>query len=143
MAQKNINEAHGQNKKFNEQKEVIEKAKQIRDEADIVVKSIEQKKLDLIKSANMPKWFEFAHDGLIFNWYPLDRSHLSSSQTYIAWLMLASMNLWEIQALTFDASYLDKNSLMEIEERAKQNDLQLLIERPDFDWWDIRYEIIE
>lgn len=141
--QKEINEKHDQNRKFHEQQKAVLEAKKIADEADEAVKTVEQKKLDLIKSAPMPKWFEFAEEGLIFNWYPLDRSHLSSSQTYIAWLMLASMNMWEIQALTFDASYLDKNSLAEIEERAKQNDLQLLIERPDYDGGEIRYEIIE
>jgi hypothetical protein len=97
----------------------------------------------LIKSSPLPKWFEFTNDGLLFNWYPLDKSSLSSSQIYIAGLMLASMNMWEVQMLTFDASYLDKNSLQEIEDWAKSHDLQLLIERPDFDWWDIRYEIVE
>lgn len=141
--QKEINEKHDQNRKFHEQRRSLIEAKKIADEADEAVKVVEQKKLDLIKSANMPKWFEFSEEGLIFNWYPLDRSHLSSSQTYIAGLLLASMNMGEVQALTFDASYLDKNSLAEIEERAKQNDLQLLIERPDYDGGDIRYEIIE
>lgn len=141
--QKSENKIHESNNIFYSQITIVEKAKWIADEADEIVKSIENKKLEIIKSANMPKWFEFADDWLLFNWYKLDKSHLSSSQTYIAWLMLASMNMWEVKMLTFDASYLDKNSLEEIEKRADEQDLQLLIERPDYEWWEIRYEIIE
>ena len=42
----------------------------------------------------------------------------------------------------FDASFLDKNSLAEIQLWANENDLQLLIERPDYDGGDIQYKII-
>ena len=42
----------------------------------------------------------------------------------------------------FDASYLDKNSLSDIQLWADQNDLQLLIERPDFEAGEIKYEVI-
>lgn len=42
----------------------------------------------------------------------------------------------------FDASFLDKNSLREIEFWALNNDLQLLIERPDYDAGEIKYEIL-
>jgi hypothetical protein len=38
---------------------------------------------------------------------------------------------------------LDKNSLLEIEKWAVENDLQLLIERPDFDGGEIEYQILE
>lgn len=142
-AQKAINAKHDENKKFKELSIACENARVISDEADEKVKAIENAKLELIKSANMPKWFDFSETGLLFNWYPLDKSHLSSSQIYIASLMLASMNLWEVKTLVFDASYLDKNSLNEIETRANGQWLQLLIERPDFDGWEIKYEIIE
>lgn len=40
-------------------------------------------------------------------------------------------------------SFLDKNSLQEIETWANQNDLQLLIERPDFEGGEIEYHILE
>lgn len=140
--QKEINHLHELNKEFNRQHDVMIEAKKVADEADDAVKSIEQQKLDLIKSAQMPQGFEFTDDGLLFNGYTLDRSNLSSSQIYIAGLILASMSLGEVRTLTFDASYLDKNSLAEVEQWANDHDLQLLIERPDFDGGEIRYEII-
>ena len=43
----------------------------------------------------------------------------------------------------FEASSLDKNSLKEVQEWADKNDLQLLIERAEFEGGDIKYEIIE
>ena len=51
------------------------------------------------------------------------------------------MVLGDIKTLHFDASFLDKNSLTEVEEWANKNNYQLLIERPDFDGGEIRYEI--
>jgi hypothetical protein len=38
---------------------------------------------------------------------------------------------------------LDKNTLAEIQTWANENDLQLLIERPDFDGGEIKYTLIE
>jgi len=58
-------------------------------------------------------------------------------------LKLAALNIGEVKTLHFDASYLDKNSLKEIENWAKDNDLQLLIERPDYDGGEIEYHIID
>jgi hypothetical protein len=52
------------------------------------------------------------------------------------------MGIGDIKTLCFDASYLDKNSLLEIEKWAADKDLQLLIERPDFDGGELRYEIL-
>jgi hypothetical protein len=43
----------------------------------------------------------------------------------------------------FDASFLDNNSLREVQEWAESKDLQLLIERPDMEGGDITYEIIQ
>lgn len=137
-----INDIHKNNEYVVTMQNSFENAKKEREDADQKVKKIEKEKNDMIKSAKMPQWFEFWDDCILFNWYKLDKSHLSSSQTYIAWLMLASMNMWEVETLTFDASYLDKNSLQQIENRANENNLQLLIERPDFDWWEIKYEIM-
>lgn len=72
----------------------------------------------------------------------LDKNAQSSSAIYIAALKLASMKIGKVRTLHFDASYLDKNSLNQIEEWANENDLQLLIERPDFDAGDITYKVI-
>ena len=53
------------------------------------------------------------------------------------------MNVGEVRTLFFDASYLDKNSLAEIQQWANSEDLQLLIERPDFDGGEITYQLTE
>jgi hypothetical protein len=57
--------------------------------------------------------------------------------------MLSSVNLKELKTLYFDCSPLDKNSMEAVLKWAKENDLQLLIERPDFDGGELRFEIIE
>jgi hypothetical protein len=112
-------------------------------DADIKVKSIEEEREALIKSANMPTGISFAPEGITVDGFPLDKSQISSSKLYCAALRIASMNIGEVKALHFDASFLDKNTLAEIEEWASENDLQLLIERADYDAGDIKYELIE
>ncbi len=117
----------------------IEEAKK----ADDLVKSIEKEKVELIKKAKLPEGFDFSEDGVTYNGYSLSKEDLSSSSIYIAALKLAALNIGEVKTLHFDASYLEKNSLQEIENWAKENDLQLLIERPDFDGGDIEYHLID
>jgi biopolymer transport protein ExbD len=112
-------------------------------DADIKVKAIEAERESLIKSANMPTGISFAAEGITVDGFPLDKSQISSSKLYCAALRIASMNMGEVKALHFDASFLDKNTLAEIEQWANENNLQLLIERADFDAGDIRYELIE
>lgn len=116
----------------------VEKAK----EADELVKAIEKEKVELIKTAKMPVGFDFSEDGVTYLGHSLSKDQLSSSAIYIAALKLASLNIGEVKTLHFDASYLDKNSLLEIENWAKDNDLQLLIERPDFDGGEIEYHLM-
>lgn len=111
--------------------------------ANTKVQVIEQERMDLIKTANMPEGFSFTDDGIAYNGLSFTREQLSSSGIYIAALKLASMRMGEIRTLHFDASFLDKVSLLEIEKWAASMDLQLLIERPDFEAGDIRYEIVE
>jgi hypothetical protein len=112
-------------------------------DADIKVKAIEEERENLIKSAKMPAGIAFALDGITVDGFPLDKSQISSSKLYCAALRIASMNIGEVETLHFDASFLDKNTLAEIENWASDNDLQLLIERADYDAGDIRYELIE
>ena len=95
----------------------------------------------MIKSAPLPEGFGFTDDGITYNKLPFTREQLSSSGIYIAALKLASMNLGEVKTLHFDASFLDKNSLADIEKWANDNGLQLLIERPDFEGGEIEYEL--
>lgn len=110
--------------------------------ADELVKSVDQEKIELIKTANLPLGFSFSDDGVTYLGHPLSKENLSSSAIYIAALKLAALNIGEVKTLHFDASYLDKNSLSEIESWAKENDLQLLIERPDFDGGEIEYHLM-
>jgi len=140
-AEKN-NELVDNNEYIKKQLENVEITRKDWEEVNNKIKQIEDKMFSIIKSAKIPEWFEFKQDWLLYNWFELDKKQLSSSSIYIASLKLASMWLWEIKTLCFDASYLDKNSLKEIEDWANRNDLQLLIERPDYDWWELKYEIL-
>lgn len=110
--------------------------------ADIAVKAAETARMDLIKSAQMPEGFGFSEDGITYNDLPFTREQLSSSGIYIAALKLAAMTLGEVRTLHFDASFLDKNSLSDIEAWANSQDLQLLIERPDFEGGEIEYQLL-
>lgn len=123
--------------------EEIKEARVKAEKADELVKSIEQEKLDMIKKAELPDGFDFTEDGITYKGHALSKDQLSSSSIYIASLKLASMNLGQVRTLHFDASYLDRNSLKDIEKWANENDLQLLIERPDFDGGEIEYHILE
>lgn len=111
--------------------------------ADELVKSIEQQRKDMLAKANLPDGIAITDDGLQVDGLPLDRKQLSLSKIYTTALKLAALTLGEVKTLYFDASPLDKNSLLEIEKWARDNDLQLLIEKPDFDGGEIRTEIIK
>jgi hypothetical protein len=132
----NNNKAADQLEKYNT---MVEDAKHW----DLEVKRIEAEKLDVIKNASMPDGFGFSDDGITYNGFAFDKASLSSSGIYIAALKLAAITLGEVKTLHFDASFLDKNSLCEIERWAIENDLQLLIERPDFDGGEIEYRLIQ
>ena len=131
------------NNKAREIKKSFDKSQVEASDADELVKSIEKEKNDLIKTAKLPVGFGFSDDGVTYLGHSLSKEQLSSSSIYIAALKLAALNIGDVKTLHFDASYLDKNSLQEIERWANDNDLQLLIERPDFDGGDIEYHLIE
>lgn len=131
-----------ENNKAITQQELFDKATFIALEANDEVKRIEAEKLDVIKNASMPDGFGFSDDGITYNGFAFNKETLSSSGIYIAALKLAAIGLGEVKTLHFDASFLDKNSLAEIEKWATENDLQLLIERPDFEGGEIEYQII-
>lgn len=111
-------------------------------EANEKVQAIEKERMDIIKAAKMPEGFTFSDDGILYNGLPFTREQLSSSGIYIAALKLAAMTLGEVRTLHFDASFLDKQNLLEIEKWATENDLQLLIERPDYEGGEIEYHLI-
>lgn len=144
-----LNEAIQFNQKASEhnnslkQFDVIKQAEAEAKEADEKLQEIEARRQELRKEANLPEWFTFEDEGILYNGLPLNKEQLSSSSVYIASLKLASMKLWALQTLVFDASFLDRKSLEEVEKRAEANWYQLLIERPDFDGWEIEYQLIQ
>ena len=113
------------------------------DKLNTELDKISNEKLTLIKEANLPDEFEMTDEGLLYKGLPLDDNQISSSAKYICALKLGSLVLGKLRTMHFDASYLDKNSLSDIQKWADENDLQLLIERPDYDGGDITYEVIQ
>ncbi len=139
-------ETNAQAQKYQEYidyKQETENAKGSAKDADELVKTIEAERQRMIESAKMPEGISITPDGITVDGLPLDRNQISTSKLYTSALRIASMNLGEVKTLYFDASFLDKISLSEIENWATNNDLQLLIERPDFDGGEIKYELIE
>lgn len=124
-------------------KSSVENAKEVAKQANELVQSIENERQKMIESANMPKGISITSDGILVDGLPLDKNQISTSKLYTSALRIASMKLGEVKTLYFDASFLDKNSLKEIQTWANENDLQLLIERPDFEGGEIKYEIVE
>jgi len=120
-----------------------EAAEEKADQADAEVKAIEAERKAMIESVKFPEGIAIDHTGITVDGLPLDRNQISTSKLYCSALRIASMNLGEVRTLYFDASFLDKITLREIQVWANENDLQLLIERPDFDGGDIKYELIE
>ncbi len=143
MAASETNSKAEKYRQYIEHKTATENAKTAADEADSLVKSIEAERNKMIASAKFPKGISITSEGITIDGLPLDKNQISTSKLYTTALRIASMNLGEVKTLYFDASYLDRQSLKEIEDWANENDLQLLIERPDFEGGEIKYELIE
>lgn len=143
-----LNEVKLQNAKIKSNNEAIsnrDKVATLTDNAktaDNKVKEILADKDKLIRSAKMPDGFGFGEEGITYNGFDFDKISQSSSGRYIAGLKLAKMSIGKVQCLHFDASFLDKVSLAEVEQWANEEGLQLLIERPDFEAGEIHYELI-
>lgn len=148
LLNKKLSDAQEQNEKIKTNNQAIKAKEDVLQldieakTADKAVKEIELEKVEMIKTSNMPEGFGFTDDGITYNGLPFTKEQLSSSGIYIAALKLAAMNIGEVKTLHFDASFLDKVSLAEIEVWANENDLQLLIERPDFEAGEITYQLI-
>jgi recombinational DNA repair ATPase RecF len=125
------------------QEEEFKKCEKSATEFDNEIKKILADKEEMLRLADMPEGFGFSFEGITYNGFPYDKKNQSSSALCIGALKLATRSIGEVKAVHFDASYLDKNSLLQVQEWAENNNLQLLIERPDFDGGEIRYEIIE
>lgn len=113
------------------------------DALDMKVQGIAARKKQMILDAKFPDGIELTDDGIKIDGFPLDKNQISSSKLYCTALRLASLNLGEVRTLHFDASTLDRNTLADIEKWAVENDCQLLIERPDFEGGEIKYELIQ
>jgi hypothetical protein len=136
---KETNKAIEENLKAKKQHELYEVLVKDADACEEKIKQLNAEKLDVIRNASMPEGFGFDDNGITYNGFPFDKNSLSSSAIYIAALKLAALTLGDVKTLHFDASFLDKNSLAEIEVWANENDLQLLIERPDWEGKEITY----
>lgn len=130
-------------KEYIDYKNETEAAKNAAKDADELVKSIESERQKMIESVSFPEGISITSSGITVDGLPLDKNQISTSKLYCSALRIASMNLGEVKTLYFDASFLDKITLAEIQDWANSNDLQLLIERPDFDGGEIKYELIE
>jgi len=129
---------------YEQQKEKVKTALEKAEEANTLVKSIELEKEELIKTANLPDGIEFTDDGGIsINGFPIADAQISTSLKYITALRLGSLKMGEVDALYFDASYLDHASYLGVQKWADEHGLQLLVERPDWDGGPLKYEIIE
>lgn len=140
---KKDNELIVENNKVKKQKELYEKLQLQAEECDKEVKRLESEKVEYLKNSTLPEGFGITDEGITYNGFAFNKEQLSSSGIYIAALKLAAIGLGEVKALHFDASFLDKNSLAEIEKWAAEQGLQLLIERPDFEGGEIEYTLIQ
>lgn len=143
IAASETNVAAAKWKEYIDHKKATEDAKSAAKDADELVKSIESERQKMIESAKMPQGISITSDGITVDGLPLDRNQISTSKLYTSALRIAAINLGEVKTLYFDASFLDKISLAEIEQWASEQDLQLLIERPDYEGGEIKYELIE
>lgn len=148
-----IREAYLQLNKYNSyilsieaQKELASSVKIEKEKLDVAEKILfaaEEKKKLMLQKADLPAGFEFTNEGLFYNGFLFDADNQATSALYIGVLKLATMKLGELRVKCFDASPLDRDSFNEVVAYANSIDLQLLIERPDFDGGDLRWEIIE
>lgn len=129
-------------KLYNDWVESGKKQRKIVDDLNEKIEKIKKERFDLVQKSKLPEHFELTENGLTYKGLPLENAQISSSAKYICALKLGSLALGELRTMHFDASYLDKNSLQEIQDWAEKEDLQLMIERPDYDGGDITYKFI-
>ena len=106
-------------------------------------KKIDEEKRKILSTIRLPQGITIENGDIKHNGYIIDKSVLSTSQLYIAAMKLATISIGEVRCITFDASVLDKESMRSIIEYCNSNDLQLLVEKVDYEGGDIVYEFIE
>ncbi|WP_448529185.1 AAA family ATPase [Raineya sp.] len=147
--QKQINEAESINAKIDEanrlakEYELCEQYEAEAQEAHQLVLSVENEKKSILANANMPANIRFTDDGLEIDGLPFHSSQIATSKKVIAALEIAERMLGDVRYLHFDASVLDKENAQKVIEWANSKDLQLCLERADWDGGELRYEIFE
>lgn len=123
----------------------VDAAKKAAEDAEIAYQAIVSEVKEMISKVKFPDGISISSDGVsvMVDGFPMDRGQISTSKLYTAALRIAAMNLGEVRSVYFDASFCDRNTLQEIHAWAVAQDLQLLIERPDYDGGEISYELIE
>lgn len=122
----------------------LEEAKKLKDSLNEKMNLINEKKKEALKLSHLPEGFSIGENNeTLYNGYPLTEECQSLSSLYIAALKLAALNLGELKTIHFESSSLDKFSLAEVYKFAESIDLQLLIEKPDFEGGELKYEICE
>jgi len=117
--------------------------RELYEKLDKEVKDLQAQKVKMISEAKIPEEFNIEDGEVKYKGFALSNSQISSSSKYIAALKLGSMVIGQLRSMHFDASFLDNNSLKEVQDWANNEGLQLLIERPDFDGGEIEYQIIQ
>lgn len=125
-------------KQFNQYQADLKEAEKYDDDLAIIS---EQKK-KMLSDSTLPDGITIEDGRVLADGFELDKKQVSLSKLYITALKLASLSLKEVKSLYFDASPLDRKSLQEIQLWASDNDLQILIEKPDFEGGDIEYHIL-
>lgn len=86
---------------------------------------------DIFASMNND-YIRFSHDGIYYKDKLVDKHKMSSSELYKSAIYIGSMCLGEIRVMVFDISTFDKDSFLEILKFAEENNIQILVEKPDW-----------
>ena len=123
--------------------EAVETGKQI-DEIESEMTEIRAKQKEELEAANMPvEGMTFEDNKLYLNGLPFDSGQINTAKKIICGLKLSLHNAGEIKIDRFDGSLLDKDSMEEVQQWAKENDVQLFIELVDRENSDLKIEILE
>lgn len=123
--------------------EEYQNEKRIYDNMTSEIERLEKELKMLFKKMSNEK-ITFDFNGVFYEGKFIDKNKMSTSELYRAAIYLGAFCLGEIRTLVFDISTFDKNSFNEVLEFAEKNEIQLLVEKPDWDGNDkIKVEICQ
>lgn len=118
-------------------KNEADEANILKEEAELLdtqIKELRNWKSTEIKNAKLPAGLRFDENGdITIDGIPFTDSQISASRKLIAGIQIATAMLGEIRYLHFDGAALDKKNTEVILNWANENDLQLCIERPEWE----------